>query len=337
MTLANLDKLGDIMPHRQAAGAGGGSVNSVTAGDATITIGGSAADPTVAVGTITPGSNGTIALSANAPASVSLAAAGGGSGTAASKDDHVHQLSQAIAPTWTGAHLWQTNDAGTTTVTTLASLSHLSSGTPAAAFGVSMNMKLHSSANALRTAGEIGTVWSTATDGAEVSSIFLKTLLAGAATETVRFGTGASLPDSDFPVSMGRVLVDSRTTDRACFSHRDSSATTEYAIQQLATGETRVNSKTGTNLLLRAGDTTRVQINGTGIGFFATAAVALQTGPTLSITNSVTSGGTDGTIANYTDLTIYANDAAAIRNDLYQLARAVKFASDALRAYGLLT
>lgn len=51
----------------------------------------------------------------------------------------------------------------------------------------------------------------------------------------------------------------------------------------------------------------------------------------------MTSGGTDDTIANFTDLTTYANDAAAIRNDIYQLARKLKQVNDALRTYGLLT
>lgn len=40
-------------------------------------------------------------------------------------------------------------------------------------------------------------------------------------------------------------------------------------------------------------------------------------------------------MANYTDLTIYANDAAAIRNDIYQLARKLKLIDDLLRRYGL--
>lgn len=62
-------------------------------------------------------------------------------------------------------------------------------------------------------------------------------------------------------------------------------------------------------------------------------------GPTsgANLTNNVTSGGTDDTIANYTDLTVYANDAATIRNDIYQLARKLKQVNDALRLYGLLT
>ena len=73
------------------------------------------------------------------------------------------------------------------------------------------------------------------------------------------------------------------------------------------------------------------------IGFFTvTTAVAQQTSG-ANLTNNVTSGGVDNTIANYTDLVIYANDAAAIRNDIYQLARKLKQVNDGLRAYGLLT
>lgn len=41
-------------------------------------------------------------------------------------------------------------------------------------------------------------------------------------------------------------------------------------------------------------------------------------------TNSVTAGGSTGIIANFTDLTTYANDAATIRNDIYQLAERIK-------------
>ncbi len=55
-----------------------------------------------------------------------------------------------------------------------------------------------------------------------------------------------------------------------------------------------------------------------------------------AITNSVTAGGTTGTIANYTDLSVYANDSTAIRNDIYQLALGLQGCIAALRTYGLL-
>jgi hypothetical protein len=55
-----------------------------------------------------------------------------------------------------------------------------------------------------------------------------------------------------------------------------------------------------------------------------------------AIVNSVTAGGSTGTIANFTDLTIYANDSTAIRNDIYQLALGLQGCIAALRTYGLL-
>lgn len=82
----------------------------------------------------------------------------------------------------------------------------------------------------------------------------------------------------------------------------------------------------------------RVEASGSAamIGFLGANAVIRQTGG-ADVTNNVTSGGTSDTIANFTDLTVYANDSAAIRNDIYQLARLVKQDHDALRLLGLLT
>jgi hypothetical protein len=71
-------------------------------------------------------------------------------------------------------------------------------------------------------------------------------------------------------------------------------------------------------------------------GAFGVAAAAQQVSG-ANLTNNVTVGGTDNTIANYTDLTTYATDAAAIRNNIYQLARKLKQVNDGLRALGWLT
>lgn len=70
------------------------------------------------------------------------------------------------------------------------------------------------------------------------------------------------------------------------------------------------------------------------LGFYNSAPVVQQLQG--AITNSVTVGGVTGTIADYTDLTTYANDAAAIRNDIYQLALGLQGCIAALRTYGLL-
>lgn len=78
-----------------------------------------------------------------------------------------------------------------------------------------------------------------------------------------------------------------------------------------------------------------VQGNQSEIGFFDGGTTQRTSGANL--TNNVTAGGTDNTIDNFTSLTVYATDAAAIRNDIYQLARKLKQINDGLRAYGLFT
>lgn len=228
-----------------------------------------------------------------------------------------------------------TDDAATATSLVLLSLEHTSSGTAAAGFGTGILFKAESAGGTSRSIGQLDSILTTATDAAEVSAIVLKTAQAGALVETVRIGGIA--PAVDLQAGFGRCLLHSPTTDQATFSHRGRTETNGYAIRQLSTGATTVNALSGATLILANSNNTKMTVDSTGVSFFGGATVAKQTGPVLNITNSVTSGGTDGTIANYTDLSVYANDAAAIRNDIYQLARAVKFCSDALRAYGLLT
>lgn len=69
--------------------------------------------------------------------------------------------------------------------------------------------------------------------------------------------------------------------------------------------------------------------------FGVTPAVQQTSGADL--TNSVTSGGSSDVIADFTNLVVYATDAATIRNDIYQLSRKLKQVNDALRVYGILS
>lgn len=96
-------------------------------------------------------------------------------------------------------------------------------------------------------------------------------------------------------------------------------------------------STTSPILLVRDnGTTTFIVDDGGKLGFFGATSQTQQTSG-ANLTNNVTSGGTNDTIANFTDLTTYANDAATIRNDIYQLARKLKQINDGLRTYGLFT
>ena len=76
--------------------------------------------------------------------------------------------------------------------------------------------------------------------------------------------------------------------------------------------------------------------DGSNVGFYGTAPVA-QPVSAADLTNSVTAGGTNDTIDDWTDLSTYATDAAAIRNAVHQLARKLKQVNDGLRDLGLLT
>lgn len=61
------------------------------------------------------------------------------------------------------------------------------------------------------------------------------------------------------------------------------------------------------------------------LGFYGATPVVQRSGAAQAAitgtTNNVTSGGSSDVIADFTSLTVYATDAAAIRNDIYQLAR----------------
>lgn len=55
----------------------------------------------------------------------------------------------------------------------------------------------------------------------------------------------------------------------------------------------------------------------------------------LPLTNNLTAGGSTDVIDDYSDLTVYANDAVAIQANLYQLARKVAELQTALQTFGL--
>jgi hypothetical protein len=81
-------------------------------------------------------------------------------------------------------------DAATNTATTLATLGHNSSGTPAASFGGRILYQLESTTTADQDAAAIDAIWTTATHASRASAISLKAVTAaGALTEGIRVGT----------------------------------------------------------------------------------------------------------------------------------------------------
>ncbi len=111
--------------------------------------------------------------------------------------------------------------------------------------------------------------------------------------------------------------------------------TTQYGlfIDPLTQGATNYAIYTQAGIVRLGGDLVHA---GAAVGFYNKAAVAQPTDG-VALTNSVTAGGTTDTISNWTNLSTYSTDAAAIRNAIYQLARKLKITHDALRSVGLIS
>lgn len=158
----------------------------------------------------------------------------------------------------------------------------------------------------------------------------------GNATGTIGFFgvTAAARPGATADIKDGLALMGLLTNGGATPLDLDGGALGAGASTLGATTSTTLGSTGNTSLATGAGATAAMG-NATGtVGFFGSAGATVVTQGAL--TNSVTSGGVAGTIANFTDLTVYANDAATIRDDIYQLSLALSTVVSALRSYGLL-
>lgn len=122
---------------------------------------------------------------------------------------------------------------------------------------------------------------------------------------------------------------------------KDSGATARSILQLFSDNNVYLDNPASGNIVMRPGLHTALTLNNSGtiafgnfnIGFFGGSPVAKGTrGGTF--TNNITSGGTTDSPANWTDLTTYANDAAAIRNFCYQVARVLAQYDAAFRSGG---
>lgn len=165
---------------------------------------------------------------------------------------------------------------------------------------------------------------SIATGAAAVANI-------GNATGTIGFFgvAAAARPGATTDIKDGLALMGLLTNGGATPLNLDGGALTAGAISG-----TTLASTGNTSLATGAGATAALG-NATGtVGFFGSAGATVVTQG--AVTNNVTSGGVANTIADFTDLTVYANDAATIRNDIYQLSAVLANVVSALRSYGLL-
>ena len=279
------------------------------------------------------------------------------------RTEAVGSSSAPMGPSFLGA-----TDSGTTTTLDALTLSRSTSGTAGVALGCGLLYELEDAGGNMESAARIATVWTDATNATEDSAITFATKTAGAALAEAarlvglqwRMSNGsASLPSYSFTnftssgwyadanginhsysgVSGGYwsaddVLFKMGTVSTHYFDGTSYQPSTDL-LTTLGIGTKRFSA--GYIASINSADSTKkFEVNNTGVGFFAATPVAKQASA-ANLTNNVTAGGTDDTIADFSSLTVYATDAAAIRNDIYQLARKLKQVNDALRLYGLLT
>jgi hypothetical protein len=173
--------------------------------------------------------------------------------------------------------------------------------------------------------------------------------LVGIGTNIAALG-GANTVDSTlqvraFSTSTIGVIVQGRASQTAVLLQLkgESSVQTREQVDLDSAWVDSTDATRKSRFLLRVWDTAarevlRGEASGTApaIGFLGSAA-AVQQASGANLTNNVVASGTTDQIDDFTNLVVYATDAQAIHNDIYQLARKVKQINDALRLYGLLT
>lgn len=322
------------------------------------------------------------------------------------------------ANTFTALQTVAIDDAATNTTTTLLTLEHSSSGTPAASFGGRLLFNLESATVASRNAGAVDVFWTTATDATRTSNMNLVVISSAAEVIALKLnnsgisaiggntnssitantialtnsggavvyqnsqgaaGSAVTIKGSNAIAANQFVGINFGAVETARFDVAPAAASSAAVVDNLilrrnppsgtpaagtgqqlrftgksdttadrdqlvfsaeyvvATDASRTNRGKVLIYDTAAREAIRVEASGTAamIGFLGAAAVVRQTGGE-NLTNNVTSGGTTGQIDDFAG-SLYATDAATIRNDIYQLARALKQDHDALRLYGFLT
>ncbi|MEK9157691.1 MAG: hypothetical protein AAB638_00725 [Patescibacteria group bacterium] len=152
-------------------------------------------------------------------------------------------------------------------------------------------------------------------------------------------GFGGAITFTTFTGSVDEIggIISSVSTDLTgasedfdiVFKTMAAGAAANEKLRMISTGQLKLSSYTSSS-----------SFSGTPVGslqFDASGNILTATQQSVNtiLVNNVTSGGTVSVIANYTDLTIYTNDAAIIRNNFYRLTEKVLKLETALRNLGV--
>ncbi len=234
----------------------------------------------------------------------------------------------------------------------------VSNGTPSVGIGTGVQFVTGTATGVTKTGSTIESISKNIGSTTEAFDLVFKTMTAGSpASEKFRifssggFSGGGLVVNPGTTLSFGSLVYNSSSNSLNIGSGNqslyyrfsgndvridgtDATATTSFSLMTDGANsrtELYANNKLA---LMASGQVLFTISGGNSIGFFNTAP-ALQQHVSPILVNGVTSGGTISTIANYTDLTTYSNDAAAIRNNFYRLTEKVLKLESTLRAYGL--
>ena len=143
-------------------------------------------------------------------------------------------------------------------------------------------------------------------------------------TNTINIGNGATASTKTQTINVGNSTASGGITNINIGAA--SNGTNTITIGKFGGGSVNV---------ILGGDDVQIGDNAlSDVGFFGTTPQPKTS--VTDITNSVTSGGTANTLSNYTSLTTYSTDAAAIRGNFYQIGLKLNAIIDALQSYGLI-
>lgn len=249
-----------------------------------------------------------------------------------------------------------TNSVGTTVL-----IKHNTTGTAAAGFGSQFFTQLDSSTTANQNASSIITSWSEATHASRKARIRFavydttsRTALDidtdGAQPYLTLYGpTEIAATDTTTALTLDTLVLSRKTSGTpatffggAIAMQLDSTTTEDVAVADIGwSWVTATHASRKPRLSFTLTDTSPrgvlvLETDGAEamMGFMGASAATRRTSG-ANLTNNVTAGGVNDTITNWTNLSTYSTDAAAIRNAVYQLARKLKQINDGLRTLGL--
>ncbi len=122
-------------------------------------------------------------------------------------------LDQSIAPTWTGQHIWEMSDAGTSNILYPIDIDHETSGTPIATYGVGISVHMKDATNVRVLFGTLDFAWNDPTHATRNGYMTVNLPGNGDVQQIATFtgGGGLSVGQNTFHPDLPNGVIDAET------------------------------------------------------------------------------------------------------------------------------